>query len=235
MESPNILIIQNNETETLGLYEKYLIKKQIPHTVFHAYKMKKNDTFPSIQKYNAFIVGPTPISANEIFKHDFLIKEWKVLQKIVKSNKPTLGVCCGGQILSKILGGTVIYSPNKEIGGYNATLTKFGKKDQLFLNFPNSFKVFQWHNDMFTIPPGGKCLVTGDVCPIQSFKKGKIRGIIFHLEMTKEDLIRWIKAYPDEPAMIGKTSDQVLDEYFESEHDMRKLSTNLMENFISII
>lgn len=235
MDSPNILVIQNNGAESLGLYEKYLIDKKVSHKVFHAYKMKKKDAFPSIEEFNAYIVGPTPISAKDYMKHNFLIKEWNEIRKIVESKKPTLGICCGGQILSKILGGMVLPSPKKEIGGYTVKLTKYGKNDPLFVGFPENFPVFQWHNEMFTIPQGGECLATGDICPIQSFKKGNVRGVIFHLEMTSEDVIRWAKAYPDEPSWIGKNIDQVINECKESESDMRKLSNKLMGNFISMI
>ena len=235
MTLPKILIIQNDKPETLGLYETYLKEKKIPHRVFHAYKLASKESFPSIDEYDAFIVGPTPISANDALKHYFLKKEWYELVKMTESGKPTLGVCCGGQMLAKILGGEVKPSPSKEIGGYQAHLTKIGQTDPLFKEFPISFPVFHWHSEMFTIPPGGDCLATGNPCPIQSFSKENVKGVIFHLELNSQDVLRWANAYPKEPEAIGKSVEQVIQECKMIETQMKKLSYLLMDNFLSMI
>jgi GMP synthase (glutamine-hydrolysing) len=228
----NILIIQNDPPETLGLYEEY-IKTHEPYRLIHAYKMSEEDEFPPIDQYTHFIIGPTPISANKILEYNFLTKEWAYLQEIIESNKPCLGVCCGGQMLAKKMGGSVLKSPGKEIGGYNVTLTEHGISDPLFKGFPREFPVFHWHSDMFTIPPRGKLLATGNPCPIQAFRKNNVWGIIFHLEITSDDAVRWADAYPDELKDIGKTREQVIEECKKDDYDMKILSKKLMENFLN--
>lgn len=179
-------------------------------------------------------MGPTPISANDALDHAFLRKEWSYLREIVDSGKPTLGVCCGGQMLAKLLGGEVKKSPMKELGGYTATLTDQGVWDPLFRGFPPVFPVFHWHSDMFTVPPGGELLATGDPCPIQVFSKGNVRGVIFHLEITAEDAVRWAAAYPEEPAHIGKTVEQVIRECRDKEPEMTRLALRLVDNLIAM-
>jgi GMP synthase (glutamine-hydrolysing) len=106
--------------------------------------------------------------------------------------------------------------------------------DPLFKGFPSKFPVFHWHNDMFTVPPGGKLLAKGDPCPIQAHRKDNVWGLIFHLEITTEDAKRWASAYPDEPAVIGKTVNQVLDECRASEQEMTRLARLLVDNFLSL-
>lgn len=226
-----VLIIQNDPPETLGLYEEY-IKDKTDLTLIQAYKMKNEDNFPSVNEYTHFIIGPTPISANDALNHDFLKKEWDYLQEIIDSKKPCLGVCCGGQLLAKKLGGDVQKSPSKEIGGYRVNLTENGKSDPLFSGFPSNFPVFHWHSDMFTVPPAGKLLAIGEPCPIQAFNKANIWGVIFHLEITVEDASRWADAYAGEPKAIGKTREQVLDECRVFEAEMRVLAEKLMINFL---
>ncbi|MFC1802780.1 type 1 glutamine amidotransferase [Thermoproteota archaeon] len=228
-----VLIIQNDKPETLGLYEKYL-KENTHLTLIHAYKMKTEDKFPSVQEFTHFIIGPTPISANDALNHEFLRKEWKYIQDIVHSGKPCLGICCGGQMLAKILGGEVKRSPSKEIGGYTVKLTDEGLRDSLFKDFPQNIPVFHWHSEMFTIPPDGDLLAKGDPCPIQAFSKDNIRGIIFHLEITSEEAERWVQAYPEELKTIKKTVAQVLQECRENEKQMTQLSDKLMKNFLSL-
>lgn len=226
-----VLIIQNDPPETLGLYETYL-RKRAAVTLIKAYELPEIDPFPPVNDYDAFVIGPTPISANDALEHNFLRKEWSYLKEIADSGKPCLGVCCGGQMLSIVLGGKVVKSPSKEVGGYNVSLTENGLNDQLFHGFPHKFPVFHWHSDMFTVPPGGKLLATGTPCPIQAYRKGNVLGVIFHLEITSEDAKRWANAYPNEPAAIGKTVEQVLKECEATEKDMTKLASLLVDNFL---
>ena len=228
----SVLVIQNDATENLGLYQNFLQKKGAEITLLKAYEL--NGSFPDTNNFTHFIVGPTPISANELYKHAFLVNEWDYLSKIVRSNKPTLGVCCGGQMLAKLLGAEVVKSPKKEVGGYTVSLTNNGLTDQLFLDFPKDFPVFHWHTDMFKIPSGGKLLAKGDSCSIQAFAWQKIRGVMFHLEIDHDEVERWAVAYPSEPAAVGKTKDQVILECIERESEMRRLAEKLIINFLNM-
>lgn len=226
-----VLIIQNDPPETLGLYEKYL-RENTDLTLIHAYDLAPDDAFPSVNDFSHFVIGPTPISANDALNHEFLRKEWDYLREIVASGKPCLGICCGGQMMAKLLGGEVQKSPSKEIGGYTVSLTGDGLSDPLFAGFPAEFPVFHWHSDMFTVPPGGVLLATGEPCPIQAYRKDNVCGVIFHLEITSKDARRWADAYPSEPKAIGKTSEQAIRECKATESEMSALSQRLMNNFL---
>lgn len=228
-----VLIIQNDPPETLGLYETYLWERAAVNLI-KAYELPEEEAFPPIDEYDAFVIGPTPISANDLHQHAFLRKEWRYLQEIIKSGKPTLGVCCGGQMLAMALDGKVVRSPSKEVGGYTVKLTDDGVMDPLFKGFPDEFPVFHWHTDMFTVPPGGKQLASGDPCPIQAYRKDNVWGVIFHLEITTEDAKRWAEAYPQEPAIIGKTVEQVIEECRQFERDMTRLASQLIDNFLAL-
>jgi GMP synthase-like glutamine amidotransferase len=128
-----------------------------------------------------------------------------------------------------------VHSPRKEVGGYNVELTEDGLKDPLFQGFQSKFPVFQWHNDMFQVPKDGKLLATGDLCPIQAFKVGNVRGVIFHLEITSNEAKKWAEAYPDELISVGKTKQEVIEECQRSEDEMKKLSEKFITNFIGMI
>jgi GMP synthase (glutamine-hydrolysing) len=227
-----VLIVQNNETETLGLYVDYMLEKGVEHEVFHAYNNEIEEPFPETREYDAFIIGPTPISANSIDEHEFLRKEWDFLGEAVENGKPCLGVCCGGQMLARRLGAGVRRSPEKEVGGYEVRLTEKGKVDPLFAGFPPEFPVFHWHSDMFEVPSGGRLLVEGDPCPNQAFGWKNVRGIIFHLEIDASEAGRWAQAYPAELEAVGKTREQVVRECREREPEMERLARLLMDNFL---
>jgi len=229
-----VLIVQNDETESLGDYEQHLKRFRVDHTVFHAYDMEEEDSFPPVELFDAFIIGATPISANDMDDHLFLRREWEVLGEVIESGKPCLGVCCGGQMLARRLGGDVVRSPEKEVGGYEVRLTEEGRADPLFRGFPGEFPVFHWHSDMFQVPPGGRLLAEGDPCPVQAFSHGNVRGVIFHLEIGRREAARWADAYPGELEAVGKTREKVLEECRARESDMRWLANRLMENFLGL-
>ena len=128
---PRVLIIQNDITENLGLYQSFLFANGREVYVLKAYESMEV-SYPAFDTFTHFIVGPTPISANDVQRHPFLIKEWDYLSRIVSSNKPTLGVCCGGQMLARLLGADVVKSPRKEVGGYTISLTDAGMADPIF-------------------------------------------------------------------------------------------------------
>jgi GMP synthase (glutamine-hydrolysing) len=231
MASGRVLIIQNDVTENLGLYEK-LLRERVEVDVVHAYTMKAD--FPGTEGYSAFIVGPTPISANDVQRHQFLVKEWEYLSRVVGSGKPVLGVCCGGQMLARLLGADVVRSPRKEVGGYTVTLTDAGSVDPLFRGFPRDVPVFHWHGDMFKVPPGGRLLARGDPCPIQAYAWKNVRGVIFHLEIDHREAERWASAYPSELEIVGKTKAQVIEECQDREPEMKRLAGVLVDNFLAL-
>ena len=230
-----VLIVQNDETETLGLYEEYLRENSVDHEVLHAYRMPPGTEYPATGYFDLFIIGATPISANDVEKHDFLRKEWDFLGEIIESGKPCLGVCCGGQMLARRLGAKVTRRPEKEVGGYHVRLTEQGQADPLFAGFPREFPVFHWHGDMFELPPGGGRLVEGDPCPIQGFGWGDVRGVIFHLEIGASEAERWADAYPAELGAVGKTRGHVVEECRVREPEMTRLARLLMDNFLGMV
>jgi GMP synthase-like glutamine amidotransferase len=235
MSASKVLMIQNDEIETFGLYEKYLKKRELEYRILYAYRLHHHASFPSVENYDAFIIGPTPISANNIEKHVFLMKEWEYLVEIIESGKPCLGVCCGAQLLAKYLGADVVKSPEREIGIYVARLTRDGRADPLFTGFPSEFPVFHWHGDMFEVPLGGILRAEGKHCPIQAFGWGKVRGILFHLEMEVGTIERWVNVYQTELDEVSKTMRQVLEEYKERKTEMKRLAYLLMDNFLHTI
>ncbi len=233
MAKSRVLIIQNDATENLGLYEE-LIKKRTEIEVFRAYSMEFRDSFPETEGYSAFIIGPTPISANNVNHHLFLTREWEFLSRVVGSGKPTLGVCCGGQILARLLGSEVVKSPQREVGGYTVHLTEEGLADPLFHGFPVKIPVFHWHSEMFKVPPGGRLLARGDLCPVQAYAWRNVRGIIFHLEIDHREAERWTTAYPAELEAVRKTREQVLEECRVRAPEMKRLARRLVDNFLAM-
>jgi len=223
-----LLVIQNCATEGIGLYEQYLIDHHIQYDIFHAYR---GGRFPRRYQYDAFFVGGTPISAYEVHRHHFLRREWRYLKKIVEADKPYFGICCGGQLLARLLGAKVRKNPRMEIGGYEVKLTSRGREDPLFNGFPNRFPVFHWHGDTFDIPAGARLLVEGEECVNQAFRYNNAVGLQFHLEVTAQDAAQWADQYGDELRRVHKNKAAIVAECKSREPQMKTLAFQLLENF----
>ncbi|UCE18000.1 MAG: type 1 glutamine amidotransferase [Gemmatimonadota bacterium] len=224
-----ILAIQNCEIEGFGFYEQHLVDRGIDYRLIHAYD---ECSFPPVDECDAFLIGGTPISANEVREHTFLLEEYEYLSGAIAAGKPCFGICCGAQILAQILGAQVRKCEQMEIGGYEVRLTPAGQSNPLLDGFPLQFPVFQWHGDTFDLPADAELLVEGDVCRNQMFRKGNIAGMLFHLEVTTKEAVKWAEEYADELAEVDKSKEQVVSECHQQEQKMKPLANRLMDNFL---
>jgi GMP synthase (glutamine-hydrolysing) len=111
---------------------------------------------------------------------------------------PTLGICFGHQLLSHILGTTVVRDPEqaKKAGTYPVRLTDAGKKDVIFQDIPEKFFAQYGHLDSLSNLPQDTVLLAknGRRCRISAFRYGNnVYGVQFHPEMTKKDLLFRLK------------------------------------------
>jgi GMP synthase-like glutamine amidotransferase len=224
------LVIQNCPTEDIGLYEGWFKDRSIEYHVHHAYTGVE---FPPVDRFEAFIVGGTPISIYDADKHGFLKREIAYLKAVVKKDKPCLGICAGAQLLAKLSGAQVRKNPVMEIGSYNVRLTPAGKKHRFFKGFPDTFPVFQWHGDTFTVPEGGRLLAIGTDCKNQAFSCGNSLGLLFHLEVTWQTADKWASDYGSELSQVGKMRKQVVNECKMIEKQTKELAYKLISNFFS--
>ncbi|MCX6558833.1 MAG: type 1 glutamine amidotransferase [Candidatus Aminicenantes bacterium] len=228
--SSRVLILQNCSTEGIGLYETRLQELGIVHHTLHPYA---GESFPPLDRYNAIIVGGTPVSVNQIGSHHFLLKEGRFLKRALNRGKHILGICFGAQLLARLLGAVVTRNPVMEIGAYPVRLTSAGRNDPLFKGFPQTFPVFHWHGDTFAIPAQGRRLAMDRDCPNQAFRLGRAVGLQFHLEITPAEAKHWAGAYKDELGSVGKNAPQLASECRTHKAMMASLAGLLLDNFLA--
>ncbi|MEY3733134.1 MAG: hypothetical protein RL347_493 [Actinomycetota bacterium] len=98
--------------------------------------------------------------------------EIELVRRWVMKDRPMLGICFGGQLLSRALGGNVTRQPAAHIAWETPTT------DIDALRAP-------WvllHNDAFTVPPGAELLAEADHAPV-AFRHGRAWGVQFHPEV----------------------------------------------------
>jgi len=226
------LIIQNCEIESPGTIIDYLKEKEIPYQIFHSYQDKQ---FPEHEQFEAVINLGCPCSVTEYSKHEYLIKLFEYVTKLVKTDKPYLGICFGGQILAKALGADVKANPVKEIGTYQVELTDLGLKDKIFKDFNSKFDVFHWHGDTFGIPENAQLLATGVDCLNQAFRYKNMVAIQFHLEADIREIPRWCNDYDYELEEISKSREEIINDYIKDYNQIKKLNYKFLDNFYNDI
>ena len=128
-----------------------------------------------------------PMSANDDHL-PFIRCELDWIETVLASGKPFLGICLGGQLLSRVLGGTVGPHPDgwHEIGYYPLQPTPEGEG-----LFEPGRPFYQWHNEGFTTPAGAVRLAGSEHFENQAFRHGNAWGIQFHPEVTRAMMLRW--------------------------------------------
>ena len=197
---------------------------------------------PNLDQYSMLIVMGGPQSVYDSEK-DFPSKKFEIetIKEFTKNNKPVLGCCLGSQLIASAFGGNVypnIVNGNKfkETGFYDVILTQEGKKG-LFKGFPDNFKVFQWHGDIFELPKNAELLATGDFVKNQSFKikNTKTCGMLFHFDFMPsmvEEICRldnkWLHTdnNADEKNMINQA--------YKYEKEIKELSQRLFNNWMNL-
>jgi len=135
------------------------------------------------------------------------LKAW--LGRQVSAGIPVLGICLGGQLLARVLGGSFYSGQRGERGVCSLTLTEEGRNDPLFAGLSESLEFFQWHNDCFDPPPQGRLLAGSERCPGQAFRCGSAWGVQFHPEVDLAIVENWsrLQGDPATAAAFAATAD----------------------------
>ena len=152
----------------------------------------------------------------------WLDREKDLLIEAFGSDIPILGVCFGGQLLARVLGGDSYRGEVSEIGWLQVRSTN---EDQV----PEG-PWFQWHFDTFTVPPGAELVADSEAGP-QAFVAGRSLGIQFHPEVTTEIMDTWVQVYGHELDDEGVDPDALLEETKRLAAPARAVALQLLDRF----
>jgi GMP synthase-like glutamine amidotransferase len=130
----------------------------------------------------------------------------ELLRAAVAARVPALGLCLGGQLLARALGGRVeVAGAGPEIGARLVGKRDAAGNDPLFADLPLMPDVIQWHhNEITELPVGATLLAASPSYPHQAFRYGeRAWGVQFHLECDPAMLTGWFEGGRDELAVLG--------------------------------
>jgi len=139
-------------------------------------------TFPEPGRYDVIV----PLGARWAAYDDslpWIAAEMDMIRRALAGGIGVLGVCFGGQVLARALGGAVNRSPRPEIGWHDVQ----SSRASLVPDGP----WFQWHFDRLTPPPGA-LTIARNTCATQAFTTGRALGVQFHPEVDAALVERWI-------------------------------------------
>ena len=183
-----VLILQHQIPERPAYLTTWLDQHGITYETRNA---GTGDTFPAtIEPYSALAVMGGGMSAN-----DDLISNRQaeiLILQAMRLDRPVIGHCLGGQLMTRALGGVIGPSPAPEIGWQSITYAEDPLVAHWFGPAPTP-TVIQWHYEAFTVPEGAVRLASSPACPNQAWALGPHLAMQFHIEMDERKAQEWAR------------------------------------------
>ena len=182
-----VLILQHQTPERAAYLTTWLDSHGIAYETRNA---GAGQEFPtSIDPYAAMAVMGGGMSANDPLLSNRQA-EILILQAVLR-DRPVIGHCLGGQLMSRALGATIAASPQPEIGWQSIDYENDPGVEHWFGPDPTP-TVIQWHYDAFTVPQGATRLAGSAACVNQAWCMGPHLAMQFHIEMDEIKAQEWV-------------------------------------------
>ncbi len=159
-------------------------------------------SFPDFKQYEVVVPMGAPWGAwDDASIGRWLQPELAAVRIAQAAGTPLLGICFGGQLIARALGGAVAPAVSGEFGWQ----VVHSDDDKLVPQGP----WFQWHHDRFTLPPGATEVARSPKAP-QAFIVGRTLALQFHPEVTSDVFSEWLTVPGGEEALAGDGIDTAL-------------------------
>jgi GMP synthase-like glutamine amidotransferase len=213
------LIVQHEQPTPPGRIRDWLAEQEAEVDVL---RIDEESRSPDPRDYDLMVsLGSEFAAYNDSIP--FIQRETELIRAAAHADVPILGVCFGGQLMARALGGKSFKAGRSEIGWLSVRTND----PDLVPDGP----WFNWHFDTFTLPPGAKLIADTDVGP-QAYVIGRNLGLQFHPEVTPQIMDNWVRAYRHELDAEGVDPDALLEETKQRAPQARKTTERLLNNFL---
>jgi GMP synthase-like glutamine amidotransferase len=141
--------------------------------------------FPDLDGYDLIVPMGAPWGAwDDACIGNWLVPEVAWVREAIDRDIPVLGICFGGQLMARALGGTVAQAPKAEIGW-----SAIHSDDPALVS---AGPWFQFHYDRWTLPEGATEIARNSAAS-QAFTYGRSLALQFHPELTADTLEGWLE------------------------------------------
>lgn len=181
--------------------------------------------FPNSSDYDLIIPLGAPWGAwDDGCIGNWLVPELDWIRDAIDKEIPVLGICFGGQLMARALGGSVARGPRPELGWHYV----HSLEPKLISKGP----WFQFHYDRWQLPPGAQELATSPVAS-QAFRYKKSLALQFHPELDLEVLEGWLIWDGREELLAdGQNPDVVLSQTIAESQASTMRAYELVDNFL---
>jgi GMP synthase-like glutamine amidotransferase len=184
--------------------------------------------FPDFNEYDVLVPLGAPWGAwDDACIGNWLTPEIEWIRSAIEADKPVFGICFGGQLIARAMGGSVAPGPKGEIGWTSI----WSEREDLVGNGP----WFQFHYDRWKLPPGAIELARNPVAS-QAFIYGNSLAVQFHPELNAAGLKGWLDWGGDLKVLEdGQDPEIMLEQTLATEDAARERSYKLVDAFIDKI
>lgn len=188
----NIVVFRHMPGTGLGSIARFLNDRDLPYTVIdtpHA----DLESFDPLAPDLLIVLGGSP-GVYQADIYPFLQAEKTILQARLRADKPTLGICLGGQLMAAALGANVYPGPQGPEYGWNKlSVSAEGMQTPLAHLDGAKTSMLHWHGDTFDLPEGAVLLASSAQYKNQAFSWGKnCIGFQCHPELTPRMVEDWV-------------------------------------------
>ncbi|MBL9074588.1 type 1 glutamine amidotransferase [Tabrizicola sp.] len=162
------------------------------------YKPWSGQPLPATVDADALVVFGGEQAAVDDHTHPYLPDLARLMADFTALDRPVLGICLGSQLLARAYGGENHLGIAPEFGWVDVSLTDAGRADPVLSQVPETFPIFQWHSDTFTLPEGAVHLAHSPMARHQAFRLGRATyGTQFHFEASRSVVRDWSNTFPE--------------------------------------
>ena len=189
-ESPRVLFIEHDHVSEGGPVWEQFSKRGFHITRFnivsepHFNQPNVSVLWPDLLAFDVVVVMGSPWGAWEDERiGNWLLPELKLMKEVHNAGVPILGICFGGQLMARVLGGSVARGPKAELGWYHIE-----SNDPMLIP---AGPWFQYHWDRWQTPPGAVEIARTELAN-QAFTFGRTLALQFHPEIDSHVLDLWL-------------------------------------------
>jgi GMP synthase-like glutamine amidotransferase len=188
---PLVRILRHQRCEGPGYLAEFLGRYQVPYELVCI-----DEGLPvpmGLEGVGGLVLMGSASSVND--PHAWIAQELMLVRQAMEQDVPVMGVCFGGQLISRALGGRVLPGPRGMEIGWHPVQRVQGCDCRGWLDgLPSEITSFHWHSEVFTVPDGAVPLLHSRSLYNQAFSQGRHLAMQFHLEMPEEQLTGALEA-----------------------------------------
>jgi GMP synthase-like glutamine amidotransferase len=213
------LIVQHEEPTPPGLLGDWLADR---NAIVEVVRIDLEEHLPDARRFDLIAILGSELPAFDD-SVPFIASESELIREAMNADIPMLGLCFGGQLIARALGGGSFRAERAEIGWFRLR----SNDRELIPEGP----WLEWHHDSFTVPPGGRLIAETDVGP-QAYVVGRSLGLQFHPEVTPQIVEAWVRGEGDEPHPDSPDLDTIVEETNRRFPEMRGMTERLFNHFL---